>query len=38
MNVVFDHESVDNTELLGPPYDKYLRLGCVDGGLGDRND
>lgn len=36
MNVVFDLESVGNTELLGPPHDKYLR--CVGGGRGGRND
>lgn len=31
MNVEFDLESVDNTELLGPPYDKYPRHASVEG-------
>lgn len=31
MNVVFDLESVGNTELLGPPHDKYLRHASVEG-------
>lgn len=40
MNVAFDLESVDNTELLGPPYDTSMTSTFTirGGGLGDRID